>query len=547
MNFIKLSNSVFLLIIWIYLTGGFTIIEAADSKTGNKSSLRKRSGLTPQGTSKVSSDSSKKDSNSAGETVVNSVEELKGINPMKAHSISRVVELCNGQQLLKGENRKKTFFLKCESDKNHKIVSVPQINYTTRKAIEGTSEKTVLVNWKLNLEGANSALVYGLLFVTSGLQHSIMENCLVLPRNLVLKGDPKNPVLAQRLYDCSIGNQIQPITSFHVLAKVDTYFNLRPLRLYNELERAMRISQMNYIYKANSKTPEVRVDLHPKYYVIHDKNGNELFNDILFIEKLEAIPYIKVIVVLKDENLLHDLLIGKEFHEQKAQLGRWYRRLLRGIWLPFYTAAMFMFQNGNKVHCDLHTRNIMISIDPNFGTEKWKTANTMFELAAVTPTSMRVIDVGNAISMNSPEIQMENDPCKKYERRPYEDISLLDFRVLDPLTAPAKAPSFLPEEDKIYGDDAKVDDINNARSLIKYYNMKLNKLKTSIRNIYQWESCRVKRVNKKTRRLHPEVDKYPCRFIDQKEALLEACKILKRYTAEQFMGVPSCNLTSRRK
>ncbi|KAJ1605012.1 putative signal peptide-containing protein [Cryptosporidium canis] len=304
---------------------------------------------------------------------------------------------------------------------------------------------------------------------------------------------------------------------------------------------------MSYVYKANSKTPEVTVNLHPKYYVLLDKSGNEMYNDMLFIEKLEAIPYIKVIVVLKDENLLYDLLIGKELHEQKAQLARWYRRLLRGIWLPFYTAAMFMLQNGNKVHCDLHTRNIMISIDPNFGSDKWKTVNTMFELATITPTSMKIIDIGNTISMNNPEIQMENDPCKKYERRPYEDIGLLDFRILDPLTAPAKAPAFLPEEDRVYGDDAKPDDINNTRSLIKYYNMKLSKLKASIRSIHQWESCRVKRVNKRTRRLHPEVDKYPCRFIDQREALVEACKILKRYTAEQFMGVPSCNLGSRRK
>ncbi|KAH8584567.1 uncharacterized protein ELE39_000457 [Cryptosporidium sp. chipmunk genotype I] len=550
MNFLKQSNLVLLLlqlILWITLIQELLTVKAADSRSGNKSGLRKRSGLTPQGTSKVSSDSSKKESNSAGDDAVNSVEELRGVNPMKAHSISRVVEICNSQNVLKGESKKKLFFLKCEVDRNQKVVSVPQINQSTRKVIEGSSEKTVLVNWKLNLEGANSALVYAILFVTSTLQYSIMENCLVLPRSQVLKGDQKNPDLAQKLYDCSMGNKVQPITSFHVLAKVDTYFNLRPLRLYNELERAMRISQMSYLYKANSKTPEVRVNLHPKYYVINDKNGNEVYNDMLFIEKLDAIPYIKVIVVLKDENLLHELLIGKEFHEQKAQLARWYRRMLRGIWLPFYTAAMFMLQNGNKVHCDLHTRNIMVSIDPNFGSDKWKTVNTMFELATITPTSMRIIDIGNTISMNSHEIQLENDPCRKYERRPYEDIGLLDFRILDPLTAPAKAPSFLPDEDKIYTDDVKPEDINNARSLIKHYNMKLNKLKTSIRSIHQWESCRVKRVNKRTRRLHQEVDKYPCRFIDQKEALLEACKILKRFTAEQFMGVPSCNFSSRRK
>ncbi|KAL5369404.1 putative signal peptide-containing protein [Cryptosporidium parvum] len=550
MNFVKESSLVLLLlqlILWITLIQELSIVKAADSRSGNKSGLRKRSGLTPQGTSKVSSDSSKKESNSAGEEGINSVEELRGINPMKAHSIGRVVEICNGQNVLKGEGKKKFFFLKCESDKNQKVVSVPQINQITKKAVEGSSEKTVLVNWKLNLEGANSALVYAILFVTSTLQYTVMENCLVLPRNQVLKGDPKNPDLAQKLYDCSVGSKVQPITSFHILAKIDTYFNLRPARLYNELERAMRISQLSYSYKANSKTPEVRVSLHPKYYVINDKNGNEVFNEMLFIEKLDAIPYIKVIVVLKDENLLYDLLIGKEFQEQKVQVGRWYRRMLRGIWLPFYTAAMFMLQNGNKVHCDLHTRNIMISIDPNFGSDKWKTINTMFELAAVTPTSMKIIDIGNTISMNSHEIQYENDPCRKYERRPYEDIGLLDFRILDPLTAPAKPPSFLPEEEKIFSEDVKPDDINNIRSLIKYYNMKLSKLKAAIRSVHQWESCRVKRVNKKTRRLHQEIDKYPCRFIDQRQALLEACKILKRYTAEQFMGVPSCNFSSRRK
>ncbi|KAJ1611919.1 putative signal peptide-containing protein [Cryptosporidium canis] len=547
MDFLKRASWILLVILWTNWIGELLIVHAADSRTGNKSSLRKKSGLTPQGTSKVSSESSKRESNSAGEEAVNSVEELKGVNPMKAISISRVVEICNSQQSLKGEQRRKFFFLKCESDKSQKIVTVPQINHATRKAIEGSTEKTVKVSWRLNLEGANSALVYATLFVTTTLQYSVMENCMVLSRNMVLKGDPKNPTLAQRLYDCSMGSKVQPIASFNILAKVDTYFNLRPFRLYNELERAMRVSQMSYVYKANSKTPEVTVNLHPKYYVLFDKSGNEIYNDMLFIEKLDAIPYIKVIVVLKDENLLYDLLIGKELHEQKAQLARWYRRLLRGIWLPFYTAAMFMLQNGNKVHCDLHTRNIMISIDPNFGSDKWKTVNTMFELATITPTSMKIIDIGNTISMSNPEIQMENDPCKKYERRPYEDIGLLDFRILDPLTAPAKAPAFLPEEDRVYGDDAKPDDINNTRSLIKYYNMKLSKLKASIRSIHQWESCRVKRVNKRTRRLHSEVDKYPCRFIDQREALVEACKILKRYTAEQFMGVPSCNLGSRRK
>lgn len=546
MGFVKKRRWVLLAVLWVCLVDRFAAVWAADSRTGNKSSLRKKSGLTPQGTSKVSSDSSRRETNSAGEAA-NSVEELKGINPMKAQSISRVVEICNSQNALKGDSRKKMFFLKCESDKVHRIVSVPQINYATKKAVEGSTEKTVLVSWKLNLEGANSALVYAMFFVTSTLQYSVMENCLVLSRSLVLVGDQKNPTLAQRLYDCSMGNKIQSIKSFHVLVKVDTYFNLRPLRLFNELERAMRISQSSYIYKANSKTPEVTVNLHPKYYVLYDKNGNEIYNDALFIEKLDAIPYIKVIVVLKDENFLSDLLVGKEFQEQKAQLARWYRRLLRGIWLPFYTTAMFMLQNGNKVHCDLHTRNIMISIDPNFGSEGWKVVNTMLELATITPASMRIIDIGNTISMDTPEIQMENDPCKKYERRPYEDIGLLDFRILDPLTSPAKAPAFLPEEERVYGDDAKPDDIQNTRSLIKYYNMKLSRLKASIRSIHQWESCRVKRVNKKTKRLHLEVDKYPCRFIDQREALAEACKILKRYTAEQFMGVPSCNLGQRRK
>ncbi|KAF7456604.1 hypothetical protein HWI79_2857 [Cryptosporidium felis] len=538
---LKLAFSVvFWTFIFVYMR-----VQAADIK-GARSSLRKRSGLTPQGTSKVSSESSKRDSNSVGEGQ-NSVEELKGISPMKAVSIGRVVEICNQQQGLKGESRKRFFFLKCDSEKVHKFVVVPQVNLATKKAVEGVSEKTVLVNWKLNLEGANSALVYGTLFITSTLQYTIMENCVVLPRAMVLKGDPKNPSLGSRLYDCSSGTQVQPIQSLKILAKVDSYFNLRPPRLYNELERVMRVSQMSYTYKANSKTPEVRVNLHPKYYVLHDKGGNEVFNDVLFIEKLNAIPYIKVIVVLKEENLLNELLYGREFHEQKVQLGRWYRRILRGIWLPFYTAAMFMFQNGYKVHCDLHTRNIMISIDSNFGTEKWKAVNTMVELAAITPSSMNIIDVGNAISMNTQELQMENDPCRKYERRPYEDIGLLDYRILDPLTAPAKAPSFLPEEERVFSDEARVDDINNIRSLIKYYNAKLNKLKTSIRSIYQWESCRVRRVNKKTRRLHPEVEKYPCRFVDQKEALIEACRILKRFTAEQFMGVPSCNLSSRRK
>ncbi|KAH7649718.1 hypothetical protein FG379_001948 [Cryptosporidium bovis] len=509
----------------------------------NKSSLRRKSPSISQGSSKISSDASKKAADSGAG---HSAEEIKNIGAMKAHSISKVVEYCNNQNALKGDDRKKFFFLKCEYNPARKVITVPQINTETKKVVDGGKSEVVYVNWRLNLEGANSALVYGILFVSSTLQYSIIENCVVLPQSLVLRGDNKNPSLAKKLFDCTNGSVIQPITSFKVLTKVDAYFNLRPVRLYTELERVFRVSQLTYVYKANSKTPEVRVNLHPKYYVVRDKLGNEIMNDMLITERIEAIPYIRIILALKNPNFLHDLLYGRDFFEQKTQVARWYRRILRGIWLPFYTTAMFMFQNGYKVHCDLHTRNIMVVVDPNFGSESWKAMNTIIEVASITPESMRIIDIGNTISMDTDETQTVNDPCRKFERRPYEDIGLLDYRILDPLTAPAKAPHFLPEEEQVYTEEVKIENIRNIRTLIRYYNSKLSKLKASIRSIYQWESCRVKRVNNKTKRLHPEIDKYPCRFVDQRDALIEACKILKRYTAEQFMGVPSCNLSSRR-
>ncbi|KAH8741499.1 hypothetical protein FG386_003141 [Cryptosporidium ryanae] len=534
--------------IWIslFVTHWFGLIFIEIDAVGlkaNKHSLRKKSPSVSQGSSKISSDGSKRAADSGANR---SAEEIRNISAMKANSISRVVEYCNSQSALKGEEKKRFFFLKCEYNPVKKVITVPQIDTETKKVADGGKGDLVYVNWKLNLEGANSALVYGILFVSSTLQYSVIENCVVLPQNLVLKGDSKNPSLAKKLFDCTNGNLIQPITSFKVLAKVDTYFNLRPSRLYTELERVFRVSQLTYTYKANSKTPEVRVNLHPKYYVVKDKFGNEIMNDMLITEKLEAIPYIKIILALRNSNFLHDLLYGKDFFEQKTQVARWYRRILRGIWLPFYTTAMFMFQNGYKVHCDLHTRNIMVVVDPSFGSESWKAINTVVEVASITPESMKIVDIGNTISMNTEEIQTTNDPCKKYERRPYEDIGLLDYRVLDPLTVPVKAPNFLPQEDQIYSEELKIENIRSIRTLIKYYNSKLSRLKASIRSVYQWESCRVKRVNNKTKRLHPEADKYPCRFVDQRDALIEACKILKRYTAEQFMGVPSCNLSSRR-
>ena len=535
------------IIVWffiVYSCGWLTTEGYSSDLKANRISLRKKSPSSSQGSSKISSDASKKAIDTGTN---NSLEELKNIGPMKAQSILKVVQYCNQQISLRGDAKRKFFFLKCEYTSSKKVLTVPKINTETKKVVEGGGQgDTIYVNWKLNLEGANSALVYGVLFVTSTLQYSVIENCVMLPQDLVLKGDSKNPSLAKKLFDCTGGNVIQPISSFKVLAKVDTYFNLRPQKLYTELERVFRVSQLTYIYKANSKTPEVKVNLHPKYYVVRDKLGNEIMNDMLFTEKLEAIPYIKVILTLKNSNLLHDLLYGRDFIEQKTQVARWYRRILRGIWLPFYTAAMFMFQNGYKVHCDLHTRNIMVAIDPNFGSESWRAIHTIVEIASITPESMRIIDIGNTISMDTDEIQTVNDPCRKFERRPYEDIGLLDYRILDPLTVPARAPSFLPEEDQFYSEDIKVENIKNTRTLIKYYNSRLAKLKASIRNIYQWESCRVKRVNNKTKRLHPEVEKYPCRFLDQRDALIEACKILKKYTAEQFMGVPSCNLSPRK-
>ncbi|KAJ1607709.1 hypothetical protein OJ252_2770 [Cryptosporidium canis] len=72
MDFLKRASWILLVILWTNWIEELLIVHAADARPGNKSSLRKKSGLTPQGTSKVSSESSKRESNSAGEEAINS-------------------------------------------------------------------------------------------------------------------------------------------------------------------------------------------------------------------------------------------------------------------------------------------------------------------------------------------------------------------------------------------------------------------------------------------------------------------------------------------
>ncbi|EEA04749.1 uncharacterized protein CMU_038150 [Cryptosporidium muris RN66] len=470
------------------------------------------------------------------------IRKMTNITVVKSLSISRIVEACNYQKNLKGEARNRFFFLKCEYADEKKYILVPEVNPKTLLPILESTERKVIVPWKLNLEGARSALAYSYLLIKPSLQYSVVSECIVLPIEKVLLGNPKMPKLAPKLYDCSNGKKVFPKKFISILAKVDAYFQTRPERWYYELERAYRVSKYKYYYRPNSKSKEIELYLHPRYFVILNRSNEEIMNDILFVERLSAIPYLNIIMELKNSSFLHKLLLGKSFADQKVLVGRWYRRILRVIWLPFFTLALFMFQNGYKLHCDIHTRNMMIEIDSNFGQKNWTVTQTMNVLGTITPLSMKIIDIGNTITMNTVERQNINDPCKRYERRPYEDIGVIDLRVLERLTEPAKAPNYLPAENKIYSDDTPIEELESIRSIIHRYNKKLVTLRNEIRSISKWEACRIEKVDKKIRRLHKDKNTYPCRFVDQREALIRACIILKKYTSEQFLGVPSCAL-----